>query len=146
MATTAILGGTLIDPAAGRTTRNATVLFEGDRITAAGPAGQVAVPADAARIDAAGRWLIPGLTDMHVHVRTAALLPVYLAHGVTTIRDVGGNLTRGQLLRRDLTEGRRVGPRLFIAGNILDGVPPLWPDMTILVDTRERAEAAVRFN
>ena len=143
--TTAVTGGTIIDVRTGRTTAGATVLMAGDRITAVGPSASVAVPADATRIDASGAWLIPGLTDMHAHVRTPALLPVCLAHGVTSVRDPGGNLTRGLLLRRDLSEGRRLGPRMFIAGPILDGIPPLWPDISLLVDTPERAEAAVRF-
>jgi imidazolonepropionase-like amidohydrolase len=103
------------------------------------------VPAGAHEVDARGAWLVPGLTDMHAHVRTAALLPVYLAFGVTTVRDPGGSLTRSELMRRDVVEGRRIGPRMFIAGPILDGIPPLWPDMSLLVDTVARAEAAVRF-
>ena len=143
--TTAILGGTLVDTRSGHATADTTVLLSGDRITEVGPAAQVRIPPDAARVDASGAWLIPGLTDMHVHIRTPVLLPVYLAHGVTTIRDLGGNLARGQLLRRDLADGRRVGPRLFLAGPILDGIPPLWPDISILVDTEDRAKAAVRF-
>jgi imidazolonepropionase-like amidohydrolase len=145
MAATAIVGGTVIDTVGGATTENAAVVISGDRIVEAGPAARVRVPADAARIDARGAWLIPGLTDMHAHVRSPELLPLFLAHGVTAIRDIGGNLARGQLLRADLAAGRRVGPRLAIAGNILDGIPPLWPDISILVDTPERAEAAVRF-
>ena len=143
--TTAIVGGTLVDVRSGRTTPNATVLVEGDRIAAAGAADRVRVPAGAREIDARGGWLIPGLTDMHAHVRNLALLPIYLAFGVTTVRDPGSNLARSQLLRRDLGSGRRIGPRLFFAGPLLDGIPPLWPDMSLLVDTEARAEAAVRF-
>jgi len=142
---TAIVGGTVVDVRTGRTAANTTVLIDGDRIREIGPADSVRAPAGAKVVDARGAWLIPGLTDMHAHVRTAALLPVYLAFGVTTVRDPGGSLTRSLLMRRDVAEGRRVGPRMFIAGPILDGIPPLWPDMSLLVDTAERAEAAVRF-
>lgn len=143
--TTAIVGGTVVDVRSGRTAANTTVLIDGDRIREIGSAESVRAPAGAKVVDASGAWLIPGLTDMHAHVRTAALLPVYLAFGVTTVRDPGGSLTRSLLMRRDVAEGRRVGPRMFIAGPILDGIPPLWPDMSLLVDTAERAEAAVRF-
>jgi imidazolonepropionase-like amidohydrolase len=139
----AVVGGTLVDIRTGQTTANATVLIDGDRIAEVGPG--LRASADAKEVDARGGWLIPGLTDMHAHVRLPALLPVYLAFGVTTVRDPGGNLTRSVLLRRDVAERRRIGPRMFIAGSILDGIPPLWPEMTLLVDTVERAEAAVRF-
>src|SRR5439155_7184757 len=117
----------------GRTTANTTVVIDGERIADVG--ADVRAPAGATEVDARGAWLIPGLTDMHAHVRTAALLPVYLAFGVTTVRDPGGSLTRSELMRRDVAEGRRTGPRIFIAGPILDGIPPLWPEMTLLVDT-----------
>src|SRR5207244_5122339 len=127
MAQTAIVGGTVVDIRTGRTTTNATVLIDGERITDVGPS--VRAPAGAKEVDARGGWLIPGLTDMHAHVRSPALLPVYLAFGVTTVRDPGGSLTRSVLLRRDVAEGRRTGPRIFIAGPILDGIPPLWPEM-----------------
>lgn len=142
---TAIVGGTLVDVRTGGATANATVLVEGDRIAEAGPADRVPIPAGTRELDARGAWLIPGLTDMHAHVRHPALLPLYLAFGVTTVRDPGGSLTRSELMRRDVAEGRRIGPRMFIAGPILDGIPPLWPDMSLLVDTVARADAAVRF-
>ncbi|TMB81001.1 MAG: hypothetical protein E6J52_00120 [Chloroflexi bacterium] len=145
MTQTAIVGGTLVDVRTGKTTASTTVLTDGERIAEVGPADRVRAPAGAKEVDARGGWLIPGLTDMHAHVRSPGLLPVYLAFGVTTVRDPGGSLTRSVLLRRDVAEGRRIGPRMFIAGPILDGIPPLWPEMTLLVDTVERAEAAVRF-
>ena len=65
---TAIVGGTLIDGNGGPPVADAVVLVRGGRITAAGPQGAVAVPADAERIDARGRWIIPGLIDTNVHL------------------------------------------------------------------------------
>jgi imidazolonepropionase-like amidohydrolase len=79
MAATAIVGGTVIDTVGGTTTENAAVVISGNRIVEAGPAARVRVPADAAHIDARGAWLIPGLTDMHAHVRspvTEEMLPL----------------------------------------------------------------------
>jgi len=143
MTNVAIVGGTLVDVRTGRTTANTTVLVDGDRITEVGP--NVRAPAGAREVDARGGWIIPGLTDMHVHPRIAALLPLYLAYGVTTVRELGSGLTRARLLKRDLDTGRRLGPRFFFAGTILDGIPPLWPDISLLVDTEARADAAVRF-
>jgi imidazolonepropionase-like amidohydrolase len=85
---------------------------------------------------------------MHVHLTfdplATQLLPLYLAHGVTTVRDVGGNLTVLTLLRNDLVAGRQCGPRLFFAGPLLDGIPPLWPDHTLLVTAPQCARSAVR--
>ena len=144
---TALVGGTVIDVRRGTTIPDAAVLVESGRISTVGPRAQV--PVDGARtIDTKGAWLIPGLMDMHVHVSgegRSDLLPLYVAHGVTTVRDVGGSLTVLRLLRDDLETGRLVGPRLFYAGPLLDGIPPLWPPMTMLVDTEARAESAVRF-
>ena len=97
-------------------------------------------------VNVSGTWLIPGLIDMHVHVAFepmhTRLLPLYLAHGVTTIRDVGGNITPLSLLRADLREADRMGPNLYFAGPLLDGTPPLWPPMTFLVDTEGQARSA----
>jgi imidazolonepropionase-like amidohydrolase len=79
-----------------RVLANQTVLVEGGRITALGPAGQVTVPAGAVRIDGRGKYLIPGLGDMHAHVNAGPgsnprpFLFGYVAHGVTTVRHVGG--------------------------------------------------------
>src|SRR5439155_2551746 len=77
--TTAIVGGTLVDVRKGKTTANTTVLVDGDRIADVGSSDRVRAPAGAKEVDARGGWLIPGLTDMHAHLRAPALLPVYLA-------------------------------------------------------------------
>src|SRR5262249_37416380 len=70
---------------------------------------------------------------------------LYLVNGVTTIRDPGGNLTLLRLTRQEINSGKRLGPRLFFAGYILDGNPPLWPDISIIADTPELAESAANF-
>ncbi|MSQ37237.1 MAG: hypothetical protein EXR61_02845 [Chloroflexi bacterium] len=141
----ALVGGSLIDVRTGRVTPNAAIVIDGGKIIEVGTADAVRIPTGARRIDTRGSWLIPGLTDMHVHLRSPAMLPIYLAYGVTTVRECGGGLTRARLLQRDLATGRRVGPRFYFVGPILDGIPPLWPDMTTLVETPLTAEAAVRF-
>jgi hypothetical protein len=66
--TIAITGGTLIDGNGGRPIENATVLIQGERIAAVGPAGTLVIPADAKRIDAAGKFVLPGFIDLHVHL------------------------------------------------------------------------------
>ena len=67
-----------------------TVLVRGDRIVRIGPAGDVAVPAGAAVIDGRGKYLMPGLADMHVHVWCEGDLLLYVANGVTTVRNMSG--------------------------------------------------------
>ena len=69
-APTAIVGVTVVDPSkddAHAAMKDATVVFDGDRVVAVGPSASVKVPKDATRIDGTGHWLIPGLTDGHVH-------------------------------------------------------------------------------
>src|SRR6478672_1895722 len=78
----AITGVTVIDVATGAAAPNRTVLVRGDRIAAVGATGEVAVPAGAETLDAAGKFLIPGLWDMHVHIAGPDYLKLFLANGV----------------------------------------------------------------
>lgn len=128
--TIAITGGTLIDGSGRDPVRNATVLIEGERIAALGPA--VAVPKNATVLDAAGRTVLPGIIDCHVHgtyrardmrqhllnaptynvLRSTAVLEETLACGVTTARDMGG---ADAGFRAAIEEGYVHGPRLLIS-------------------------------
>ncbi|HEV3312496.1 MAG TPA: amidohydrolase family protein [Chloroflexota bacterium] len=143
-----LTGGAVVNVQSGEATSDCTVVIEGTHIARVERNGDFAAPPNARIVDTTGAWLIPGLTDMHVHLPfrspQAGLLPLYLAHGVTTVRNVGGNLTELILLRREAAGNSRPIPRLFIAGPLLDGIPPLWPDHTLLVDTVARARTAVR--
>lgn len=118
-----------------------TVLVEGGRIRAIGPSASTAVPASALRIDGGGRYLVPGLVDLHVHLDTAAALPLLLASGVTTVRNLWGSPV---ILwwRREIAAGRRLGPAIYTAGPIIDGFPPDWSGSTV-VETALEAERAV---
>lgn len=140
-ATTAIVGGALVDIHTGKTLQDAVVLIEDNRIAAIGGRGDVEVPADAALIDAAGRWLIPGLMNMHVHPglilpgnmanelagETEAALALRMANavrgalqaGVTTIRIPGDSRHADLALDRSIRKGESVGPRIFSAGESL---------------------------
>lgn len=140
-----IKGGTLIDVHTGRQIDNSLIVIEGNLIKQVGRETEINAPRDAQVIDARNKWIIPGLMDMHAHISGLgrSLLWLYIANGVTTIRDPGGNLTLLKLARQEIDSGKRLGPRLFFAGSILDGNPPLWPAMSIIVDTPERAESAV---
>jgi len=146
-ASVVITGATLIDVRTGEALKDSVIVIEGERIKQVGKAGEVSIPPSAQLIDARGKWIIPGLTDMHSHISNTPGLPLklYLANGVTTIRDPGGNLTVLRLLREQLDAGKATGPRLFFAGPILDGNPPVWPAGSILADSPERAASAVNF-
>jgi imidazolonepropionase-like amidohydrolase len=143
----AVTGARLVDVRTGSVTDDSVVLIEKDRITRTGRRSEVPVPAGATVIDARGKWLIPGLADMHAHiVGTRAFSPLlFLANGVTTVRDTGGDVTFLRLLKQDLDSGKVLGPRLFYSGQILDGNPPVEPNFRILVDSEQRALSAVNF-
>ena len=130
----AITHARLIDGNGGVPVADATVVITGGRIAAVGPAASVRVPGGARVIDAAGKVVMPGLADLHVHLtggwdgETTDLLgyPRYLDAllyaGVTTAMDVGNVLPYVQQLRREIAAGRLVGPRLYMAGALIDGV------------------------
>jgi imidazolonepropionase-like amidohydrolase len=145
--TVVLRGGTLIDVRTGNQIADSLIIVEGNRIREVGRSSDIAVPRDARVIDAQGKWIIPGLMDMHAHIAIGKNVPLelYLVNGVTTIRDPAGNLTLQRLARQEIESGRRLGPRLFFSGYVLDGNPPLWPDLSIMADTEERAESATNF-
>ncbi|MFY9557534.1 MAG: amidohydrolase family protein [Blastocatellia bacterium] len=140
-----IKGATLIDVHTGGQLNDSEIVIEGDLITQVGRASAITTPKDAQVIDGRNKWIIPGLMDMHAHVSglDASSLVLFIANGVTTIRDPGGNLSRLRLVRQEIDSGERVAPRLFLAGYVLDGNPPLWPALSIVVETPERAESVV---
>jgi hypothetical protein len=114
-----IQGATLIDGARSTPLQNAVVVIEGNRIAAVGPTGQVPVPRGVEVIRAEGKFIIPGLSDMHVHWQ-GWMPELFLAHGVTSAVDLeSGQWTHQQ---RDLIrDGRMRGPRIFTATNSLYG-------------------------
>ena len=127
-----------------RVIRNQTVVVRDGRISAVGATKSVRVPKGAIRIDGRGRYLMPGLADMHVHLeyfdRDAQLL-LFPANGVTTVRNMDGR--PNILLWRDqIADGTLLGPTIFTAGAILEGKPPQRADNRV-VETPAQAEAAV---
>lgn len=144
---TAFVGATIVDVVQERCISGQAVVVDGGRIAGVRPAEQVV--GGRARIrDVQGSWILPGLIDMHCHLtgHPPEHVPVelFLANGVTTVRDPGGRVSEQRLLRDLVRSGRRRGPRILIAGELLDGNPPVWPSMAIMVDTPARGSAAVR--
>lgn len=126
------------------------VVITGNQITAIGQADKIRVPQGAEMIDAGGRFLIPGLWDMHVHTlvegRPDYLFPLFIANGVTGVRDMGGSLPfdRIRQIRNDLNSGKLIGPRFgAVAGMILDG-PGTQLNFAIPVGDPNEARQIVR--
>jgi len=137
----AILGATLIDGTGATPIENAMVIIEGDRIISAGPHDKIKIPSKAKRIDARGKFLLPGLWDMHSHFEQVEWGPIYLAAGVTTVRDVGNEFEFITSVRDAIKEGRGLGPRLLLAG-IVDG-DSLSALGIVRADTPDEARAVV---
>lgn len=124
--------------------KNWAVAIENGVIAYVGPADSVEPLEEVRIIDGGGRTLMPGLIDMHVHIWDEAELPAYLAHGVTTVRNMSG-LPLHLSLQEKLEAGRLTGPRLITTGPILNSPGPNQQDNHQLVMTAEEARAAVRW-
>jgi imidazolonepropionase-like amidohydrolase len=118
--TLAVVGGTLIDGTGAAPVPDAAVVIHDGRIVAAGPRSKVKIPKDATVIDAHGKTILPGLWDMHAHFEQVEWGPIYLAAGVTTVRDCGNEFEFITAVRDAVAQGRGLGPRLLLAG-VVDG-------------------------
>ncbi len=144
----AITGTTVIDTSGGRPLSNATVLVRGDRIAAVGTTREVHVPADAEVVDGRGKFVVPGFIDSHVHGSGQEEIdpPLFLANGVTTVRDMNGQALLYEW--RDRVEaGTLFGPRSVVASGIVDGDQSLLAgggSPYVEVANAREARAAVR--
>ena len=138
----AITGVTVIDATGAPAWPDMTVVVTGDRITAVGKSGEVQVPKGARVVEGNGKYLIPGLWDMHVHTADPSFLPLYLANGVTGVRDMHA-LDPGAIfgLRKQVQEGKQPGPRVVAAGPLVDGPKPLVPGSLVAANAAEGREA-----
>ena len=134
---------TIIDITGGPPKPDMTVVVTGNQITDLGEAGKVSVPQGGRVIDAGGKFLIPGLWDMHVHWYNRDTLTLFTANGVTGIRQMFGN---SDLLRwRDeVAKGSLQGPRMVVASPIIDGPQPVWPNSISARDEAEGRKAVTR--
>lgn len=122
-----------------------TVVIEGDRIAAV--SAHARAPEAARTIDARGKFLIPGLWDMHVHALWARdtperVFPLFIANGVTGIRDMGSPLPVAETLRwRSAVASGELGPRIVAAGRLVDGPQPVWPGSVAVSDAPQARDA-----
>ncbi|MCX2947209.1 amidohydrolase family protein [Lentzea sp. NEAU-D7] len=139
---TVLRGATLIDGTGRPPVRDATVVLAGDRILAAGRHRDV--PRGVRVVDVAGKYVIPGLWDLHTHATfyENTVAPLHVVQGVTGIREMWGQPeTHGT--RRRIETGEILGPRMVIASAIVDGPGSIWPGSDV-VRTPAEARAAVR--
>ncbi|WP_326914169.1 amidohydrolase family protein [Sphingopyxis chilensis] len=143
---------TVVDVEAAKTVAAQAVVLKGDDIVAIGADEAIAKGWRAARtVEGEGRYLVPGLWDMHVHFgggpelieENRALLPLYVANGITTIRDASGDLPDQVLAwRGDIASGKLFGPRLLTSGAKIEGIAPVWKG-TIEVGSEADVDAAL---
>lgn len=114
-----VIDGTSTEPRADQ-----TVVVRGNRITAVAPSASIAIPAGARVVNGRGKYLVPGFWDMHVHTDVPAgrsMLALFIANGVTGVRDMGGDFATLKGWREEITRGTLVGPRLIVSGPYLEG-------------------------
>jgi imidazolonepropionase-like amidohydrolase len=121
----AIVGATLMDGTGAPPIPDSVVIVRGRRIAAVGSKDSVPIPPDARQVDARGKWLIPGLIDMHVHLDEVISPGAFVLFGVTSVRDMGSRLVTLQRLRARAAMGE-VLPRLYWMGRNIDQGRPSW--------------------
>lgn len=121
----------IIDVMGGPLQLDMSVLISGNRINAIGKTHDLQIPDDIERVNAAGKFLIPGLWDMHVHIigEPEMYFNLYLANGITGVREMHGYIPPKQwrTIKSQIRSGRLNGPRIVAAGPIVDGPTPFWP-------------------
>ncbi len=150
-----IIHATVINPSTSSVLPNRTVVIASDHITSVSDAAKFRLPKNVRVIDATGQYLIPGLWDMHVHSAFGdwfpggreIILPLFIANGVTGVRDMGGDIPVLMEWREDVAGGKIIGPRMVISGPMLDGYLPngkLRFPSSIAITTPASAVAAVK--
>lgn len=140
-----ITGVTVIPMDQERSLDTQTVVIESGMIAAIGPDGSLMPPDGAHTIDGTGKFLMPGLADMHVHLISEGVLPLFVANGVTTVRNMAGEPVHMQW-RDEVAASARTGPTILTTGPTVDGSPPAARDdpPPAIVTTPEEASEAVR--
>ena len=152
--TLAITHVSVINPGVSSVRTDQTVIITGAHITAVSDAAKYKPSKNTRVIDATGQYIIPGLWDMHVHSAFGdwfpggrdIILPLFIANGVTGVRDMGGDIPVLLQWRKEISAGQIIGPRMVISGPMLDGYLPdgkLRFPSSVPVTTPASAVAAV---
>jgi len=143
---TAFVDVSVVDVLNGQIIEGQTVILQVDQIFAVEPSERVVLGDEVFTIQGSGKYLIPGLWDMHAHAIDRDgkdLFPeLFVANGVTGIREMWGDLEIAEDIRSEAGEGRRVIPRLVVAGNLIEGKDPFWPGSNV-ASTPEAGRALV---
>lgn len=139
---------TVVDVVTGKLVPHRTVVVEGNRIASVGSAGK-AMASEAVVVDGKGKFLIPGLWDMHTHVYfgstakdgTDVILPLLLVNGVTGVRDMGSDLDPVLHARDEIAAHHLLGPRMVVAGPMLDGPKSHYKAMIAVVTAEDGRKA-----
>ena len=145
-----LTGVTIVDVRTGTLLPDQTVVIDRNRIDSVGPGKSAKYSRRARSISAKGLFLIPGLWDMHVHLAFGDWFPdaqdislaLFVANGVTGVRDMGSELDTLQNWREEIEAGRLVGPRILTSGPMLDGPKPRFPS-SVAIATPEDGRHAV---
>jgi imidazolonepropionase-like amidohydrolase/ketosteroid isomerase-like protein len=133
---------TVIDTETGKEEADQTVVMSDGKISDVAKSRNLAAPTSARIVDGRGKYLIPGLWDMHVHgTRFDSTLPLYIANGVTGVREMFGPPDANEF-RAELAAKHLIAPHIYLASPIVDGKPPVWPD-SIVVGTADEARRVV---
>src|SRR5213083_1286151 len=133
---------TVIDATGAEAKPDMTVVIRDGRIAELGRSGKIRPPKGARVVDASGKFLIPGLWDMHVHWNDLKdYLPLFIAKGITGVRLMSGQPFHHQW-RKEIENGTLLGPRMIIASTIVDGPKPWWRN-SIAVSNEAEARQAV---
>jgi len=140
----ALLHVTVIDMTGAPPKPDMGVLITGDRIASLTPSRHLRIPRGAQVINATGKFLIPGLWDMHVHfTEVERTFPLFVANGVLGVRNMGGDLNDLRRWRAEVADGKLVGPRIITCGPIIDGPDPAAHGPTIVVSNASEAKQTV---
>ncbi len=130
----------LVDTDSGAVRIHQAVVVTDGRISYSGPQAKAPLVPGATRIDGRGRFMLPGLADMHVHMSREDI-PLFLANGVTTVREMNGSPDH-LALRQEVAQGRTLGPTLYVASTMMSGIAQRYRH--VLLANPEDATAAVR--
>ena len=146
----ALMHVTVVDVRTGALRNDQTVVVEDHQITAVGASREMKLPFTARQVDGSGLFVMPGLWDMHVHLvfgdwfprGEEISLPMFVANGVTGVRDMGSDLQAVEQWRKEIAAGKLVGPRIYTSGPMLDGPRPRFPS-SLPIRTDEDGRRAV---